>query len=79
MVRAYVYIGLTNNIDRRILDHNSGYNKTTKPYKPHKLIYTKEFSTRLEARTHEKYLKTSVGRRYLKTLIRSSSLPADSE
>jgi putative endonuclease len=66
--RNYIYVGLTNNIDRRFFDHNSGYNKTTKPYKPFKLIYTKEFATRSEARIHEKYLKTSAGRRFLKSL-----------
>ncbi|WP_367389978.1 GIY-YIG nuclease family protein [Lewinella sp. LCG006] len=26
--RNYIYVGLTNNIDRRINEHNAGYNKT---------------------------------------------------
>ena len=67
--RNYIYIGLSNNIERRIKEHNSGRNKTTKPYAPFSLVYTKDFTTRLEARTYEKYLKTTAGRRFIKTLI----------
>ncbi|MCF8305091.1 MAG: GIY-YIG nuclease family protein, partial [Ignavibacteriales bacterium] len=37
--RNYIYIGLTNNIRRRFADHNSGYNRTTKPYAPFHLNY----------------------------------------
>ena len=68
--RNYIYVGLTNNIDRRIKEHNKGYNKTTKPYSPFILIYEREFQTRLEARKHEKYLKTGSGRKYLKSVQR---------
>ncbi len=28
--RNYIYVGMTNNLDRRIGDHNKGYNRTTK-------------------------------------------------
>jgi len=66
--RNYIYVGLTNNLERRVSEHNKGYNKTTKPYKPLVLIYSKIFDTRPEARVHEKYLKTSTGKRYLKSI-----------
>ncbi|WP_317048349.1 GIY-YIG nuclease family protein [Candidatus Ulvibacter alkanivorans] len=36
--RKYIYVGLTNNLNRRIAQHNSGYEKTTKPYRPFSLI-----------------------------------------
>jgi len=55
--RNYIYVGLTDNIERRIRQHNSGQSKTIKPYAPFELIYTKGFETRMEARMHEKYLK----------------------
>ncbi len=70
--RNYIYIGLTNNIDRRVNEHNSGYNKTTKPYRPFSLIYSKEFENRALARIHEKELKSSTGKRFLRSLLKNS-------
>ena len=67
--RNYIYVGLTNNLERRIYEHNSGYNKTTKPYAPFSLIYSKEFETRPLARIHEKEMKTSTGKRFLRSLM----------
>ncbi|MCW8849188.1 MAG: GIY-YIG nuclease family protein [Melioribacteraceae bacterium] len=69
--RNYIYVGLTNNLERRISDHNKGYNRTTKPYSPFITIYTEEFNTRIEARNREKYLKSSVGKDFLRKLERS--------
>ncbi|MTI20773.1 GIY-YIG nuclease family protein [Fulvivirga sp. RKSG066] len=66
--RNYLYVGISNNVERRLTEHNSGKNKTTRPYKPFILIYTKEFETRIEARAHEKYLKSGSGKEFLKKL-----------
>ncbi len=67
--RNYIYVGLTNNIERRISEHNKGYNKTTKPYLPFALIHSEAFQSRTEARAREKELKSSKGKRFLKKLI----------
>jgi len=67
--RNYIYVGLTNDIDRRILQHNTGKSKTTKPYTPFRLIYTEQCQTRLQARAREKYLKSGSGKEFLKSLI----------
>ena len=48
--RNYIYVGLTNNIDRRLSEHNKGYNKKTKAYLPFVLIHQEKFPTRPEAR-----------------------------
>ena len=64
----YRYIGMTNNLSRRIKEHSKGYESTTKPYRPFKLVYTKSFTTRLLARNHEKWLKSGVGREFLDEL-----------
>jgi putative endonuclease len=61
-------VGLTNNIERRFEEHNLGYNKTTKPYAPFQLIYKEEFDTRILARKKEKYLKSGVGKEFLKSI-----------
>ncbi len=66
--RNYIYVGLTNNLERRIYDHNKGYNRTTKPYSPFKTIYTEEFNSRIEARIREKYLKSGIGKEFLRRL-----------
>jgi len=71
--RNYIYKGFTSNLDDRIKRHNAGREKTTAPYKPFILIYTKDFSSRAEARTHEKWLKSSSGRKLLKEIIENKT------
>lgn len=67
--RNYIYVGLSNDVDRRLSEHNKGYNKTTKPYSPFVLIYKQAFSSRMEARSKEKFLKGGSGKKFLKSLI----------
>jgi len=64
--RNYIYVGLTNNLDRRLREHNRGYNKTTASYIPFLLLNDREFATRKEAREYEKYLKSGAGKEFLK-------------
>ncbi len=66
--RNYLYIGLTNNLEIRINQHNNGENKSTKAYRPFILIHSEMLPTRIEARTKEKYLKSGIGKEYLKTI-----------
>jgi len=68
LTRNYIYVGLSNDYERRIREHNDGYERTTKPYRPFELILIEEFSTIPEARQREKYLKSGVGKAYLKGL-----------
>ena len=66
-VKNYIYVGMTNNLDRRIMEHNNGENKSTKAYKPFIVIFTELFLTRIEARKKEKYLKSGIGKEWLKS------------
>ena len=66
MERNYIYVGLTNNLDNRLDQHNNGENKSTKAYRPFILIHSEVFSTRIEARAKEKYYKSGIGKEYLK-------------
>ncbi len=68
-IRSYIYVGMTSDINDRIRRHNSGYEKTTRSYRPFELIYLEEFENRQEARIKEKYLKSGVGKEFLKRLI----------
>ena len=71
--RNYIYVGLTNNLNRRVREHNLGYNKTTKPYLPFSLFYSKSFDTRPLARLYEKKLKSSSGKRFLRKILEHNS------
>ncbi|HEY3402568.1 MAG TPA: GIY-YIG nuclease family protein [Ohtaekwangia sp.] len=66
--RNYICVGLTDNLERRLQQHNSGWNPTTKPYLPFDLLLVECFPSRIAARYREKWLKTGVGKEYLKKL-----------
>ena len=66
--RNYIYVGLTQDLDNRLNRHNKGYERTTKPYCPFKLIHREYFATRAEARKREKYLKSGIGKEFLKSI-----------
>ncbi|MCX7616265.1 MAG: GIY-YIG nuclease family protein [Patescibacteria group bacterium] len=55
------YIGCTRDIDKRLRYHNSGKNKSTKPYRPWKLIYFESYDSIKDAYRREWYLKHSKG------------------
>ena len=64
-----LYKGMTNNIERRIYEHNIGKHKSTRPYKPWELVYQESYDSRIEARKREKYLKSGIGREFLKNKL----------
>jgi putative endonuclease len=66
--RNYNYVGITDDPIRRIKEHNQGYNKTTKPYKPFRTITIEEYPNRVEARKREKYLKSGFGKEYIRSI-----------
>ncbi len=63
--RSYVYVGLTEDLEDRILRHQSGRERTTKPYRPFELLYSELCADRAAARQREKYLKSGQGKEYL--------------
>ncbi len=60
------YIGTTNNIEERLLEHKSGLVKSTKNRRPLKIVYTEEFKNKFDALVREKFFKSGQGREYLK-------------
>lgn len=53
-----LYCGWTNDLDKRIADHNAGKGaKYTKPRLPVKLVYHEEFDTKEEAMSREWHIK----------------------
>ncbi|MBI5728400.1 MAG: GIY-YIG nuclease family protein [Candidatus Magasanikbacteria bacterium] len=63
------YVGSTDNLDRRMAQHNSANVRSTAHYIPWTLIYLECYPTEQDARNREKELKSASGRRYLKKAI----------
>ena len=64
------YTGITNNLERRLTEHNSGKHIYTKRYCPWIMIYYEKYGSLKEARKREKYLKSASGRKFLKELFK---------
>jgi putative endonuclease len=66
------YIGLTNDLKRRLKEHNSGKNISTKSRLPLKLIYYEAHLSKADAARRERYFKTTKGKSTLKQMLRES-------
>ena len=72
--KDWIYVGMTDNVIRRFNEHQKGYEKTTKPYRPFILIYSEECIDRSSARIREKYWKAASGKKKLR-FIRNEMVP----
>jgi predicted GIY-YIG superfamily endonuclease len=61
-----VYVGVTNNVERRMLEHNQGLSGYTSNFRPWKLLTTIQFHSRSKAEEFERYLKNGSGFSFLK-------------
>ena len=71
----FIYVGFTSDLSKRLIRHNSGRNKSTKPYRPFSLIYLELCHNRAQARAREVYFKGGSGKEFLKSQGRAG-LPA---
>ena len=65
------YIGLTENLAKRLSQHNAGLSKWTKRYSGWKIIFLKNYLTLTEARKLENKLKKQKGGEGLNKLLKS--------
>ena len=63
------YTGMTDNLERRLHEHNLGTMKYTKSRCPWKLVYSEGMPERDKARKREKYWKSGIGRKERETLL----------
>lgn len=63
------YTGYTENVDRRLKEHNAGKVKATQYRTPFKLLFTEQFPSKKEAKQRELWWKSSIGRKKLKELF----------
>jgi len=64
-----LYKGFTLDLQKRLKEHNLGKNRSTSAFKPWKIVYYEQVDTRKEARDREKFLKSGIGREYLKNIL----------
>jgi putative endonuclease len=63
------YTGYTEDIQKRLEEHNRGKIQSTKSRRPFEMVYFEASRNQKDALRREKYLKTSYGKRYLKVRI----------
>lgn len=64
------YIGVTSDLRKRFNEHQKGWSTYTKGRGPFELIYYEACLNHLDAEAREKYLKSGMGRRYLKSRMK---------
>ena len=65
------YYGFTKDLRKRLVAHNHGMSKATKPYIPWALVHYSAFEDEQLAKDFEKYLKTGSGKAFAyKRLLR---------
>jgi putative endonuclease len=64
------YSGFTGDLQNRLRDHNVGRVTSTKGRGPFELIYYEACLHEQDALAREKYLKSGMGKRYLKNRLR---------
>ena len=67
--KTRTYTGVTDDVNKRLADHNDGRVKSSQSYRPYKVIHTESFETLSEARQKEKFYKSTTGRRRLKDIL----------
>ena len=63
------YIGSTNDLERRLKEHNRGQTKSTKTRGSWRIIYTEEVKTSIEAKRKERLIKSYKGGNAFRKLI----------
>ncbi|OGJ05714.1 hypothetical protein A2456_00070 [Candidatus Nomurabacteria bacterium RIFOXYC2_FULL_36_19] len=68
------YIGSTNNLERRLAEHNSGHTASIKNLLPLRLVFSKIYANLKEARKMELHLKRMKSRSILEKIIEEKTI-----
>ena len=69
------YIGHTNDLNRRLYEHNIGHTTFTKTGIPWILMYSRAFESKADAYFHEREIKRHKSRVYIEKLIVAAKMP----
>ena len=64
-----ICVGLSVNPIKGLQEHNYGMTKSTKPHRPWSILYKEKIGSRIDTRKKEKYLKSGIGKEFLKSLL----------
>ncbi len=65
------YVGYTKNLKSRFEQHSKGQVSSTKERRPLKIIYSEACLSKKDATHREKYLKTYLGKQFLRNQLKS--------
>jgi len=74
-IKNWIYVGSTDDLVRRMREHDAGLVQSTKAYKPLVLVAYIAVRTERKARELEKYFKTGSGKAVLKKRILTDEAP----
>lgn len=70
-----LYIGFTNNLKKRLIEHARGKVGATKNRIPLRLIHYEYFINEKDAKAREKFLKSGYGRKQFKEILKNTLEP----
>jgi len=65
----FTYTGITENLEKRLEEHNNCEELSTKAYTPFELIFYEAYRNKSDAKRREKYLKSTNGKKALRTML----------
>ena len=65
------YTGCTSDLRKRVTQHNEGKSRYTKDRGPYELIYYEASLNKTDAFARERYLKSGMGKRYIKNRLKT--------
>ena len=71
----FTYIGSTNNVQRRLAEHNEGIVQSTKAFRPFEVVAYVTVMSESRARSLERYFKTGSGKAVLRKRILTDEAP----
>lgn len=66
----FTYVGYSTDLKRRLRNHNSKEERSTKAYAPFKLIFYEAYLNQKDALRREKYFKTTKGKTTLRSMLK---------
>ncbi|PKP39749.1 MAG: endonuclease [Bacteroidetes bacterium HGW-Bacteroidetes-15] len=68
-VDGRIYVGMSQDVDRRLAEHNAGKVKSTKGFIPWILFFKELVGDAEQAREREKFFKAASGKRKLREIL----------
>ena len=69
VVNGDIYVGIAKDAELRLKEHNAGRSRYTKGLRPWENLYREYQPDWQTARQREKYLKSGIGKEFLKSLV----------